>query len=48
MPNIIIHPTRFKISRCQQELLRAGDGERSKDWISQSAYLSLQSCVWLA
>jgi len=28
MPNIIIHPTRTKRSRCQQGLLRAGDDER--------------------
>jgi hypothetical protein len=29
MPNIIIHPTRTKRSRCQRGLLRAGDDERS-------------------
>jgi hypothetical protein len=29
--NNIIHPTRGKISLHQQELLRAGDDERSKD-----------------
>jgi hypothetical protein len=33
MSNIIIHPTRAKISLSSQMLLRAGDDERFVDWV---------------